>query len=183
MTITSPIERTAAGAELSGYGPTPVDPASMRRVLANFATGVTIITAHDGTRPVGFTCQSVTSLSLDPPYVLFCPGKGSTSWPGMRATGEVCINVLADDQEHLCGQFARRGADKFAGVDWSYGDNDAPVLAGALATIQCTLEFEHDAGDHTIAVCRVTGLGSGRDGDPLLFFRGGFGRFADETPR
>lgn len=157
---------------------TTIDPAMLRTVLGNFCTGVTVITAHDGERPYGFACQSVTSLSLEPPFVSFCPAKTSSSWPAMREAGRVCINVLAGDQRDLCGSFARSGGDKFAGADWEHGANGAPALHGVIASIEAELEFEHDAGDHTIAVCRVTALDAGRDVHPLLFFRGGYGSFA-----
>ncbi|GAA4822756.1 flavin reductase family protein [Tomitella cavernea] len=157
----------------------PVDPRTLRTVLGNFCTGVTVITAHDGDRPLGFACQSVTSLSLDPPYVSFCPAKTSASWQAMRAAQTVCINVLAADQKDVCGRFAVSGGDKFEGLHWFHGGNGAPVVSGALARIEAELAFEHEAGDHTIAICRVTALEAGRDVGPLLFFRGGFGSFAD----
>src|SRR5699024_199030 len=69
-----------------------VDPDTLRSVLGSFCTGVTVVTAHDGDRPYGFACQSVTSLSLEPPYVSLCPARTSTSWPAMRAAGRLCIN-------------------------------------------------------------------------------------------
>lgn len=149
----------------------------MRTVLGHFCTGVAVIAGHDGTRPVGFTCQSVTSVSLDPPFVSFCPARTSSNWPAIRSTGRVCINVLADDQRDLCAQFAASGGDKFAGMGWSPSRNGAPALHGVLATIEAEVEFEHDAGDHTIAVARVTGLCAHEDRRPLLFYRGGFGCF------
>lgn len=162
--------------------PTParpmIDSTALRSVLGNFCTGVTVITAHDGERPLGFACQSVTSLSLEPPFVSFCPAKTSSSWPAMRDQGVVCINVLAGDQRELCGRFAVSGGDKFAGTEWSRGGNGAPALHGVIARIEAELEFEHDAGDHTIVVCRVTALHAERDVEPLLFFRGGYGSFA-----
>ena len=99
----------------------------------------------------------------------------------MREVGRVCINILARDQADLCGAFARSGADKFAGVPWSPGGNGAPALAGVVARIEAELEMEHTAGDHTIAVCRVTRLASIDGTDPLLFFRGGFGGFVGPT--
>ncbi|WP_280236596.1 flavin reductase family protein [Nocardia cyriacigeorgica] len=154
-------------------------PALLRKVLGHFATGVAVIAAHDGARPLGFTCQSVVSVSLDPPIVSFCPSKTSASWPLLRSAGTLCINVLADDQREICRQFAVSGGDKFAGIEWSRGANGAPAIAGALAHIEASLEFEHDAGDHTIALARVTELAADEHGRPLLFFKGGFGGFAD----
>jgi 3-hydroxy-9,10-secoandrosta-1,3,5(10)-triene-9,17-dione monooxygenase reductase component len=153
----------------------------MRAVLGHFCTGIAVITGHDGERPIGFTCQSVTSVSLDPPYVSFCPALSSTSWPAIRTTGKMCINILADDQQAVCAQFARRSDDKFATIGWSPAGNGCPRIHGALATIEANLEFEHGAGDHTIVVAHVTALTAHR-GRPLLFYRGGYGEFADRRP-
>lgn len=155
---------------------TPAAP-EMRRVLGHFCTGIAVITAHDGQHPVGFTCQSVTSVSLDPPYISFCPANTSTSWPRIREIGSICVNVLADDQQDVCARFATRGGDKFAGADWRTGTNGAPALDGTLASIEADVEFEHIAGDHTIVVARVTGLWAHEDRRPLLFYRGGYGAF------
>lgn len=149
----------------------------MRRVLGHFCTGIAVISAHDGTSPIGFTCQSVTSVSLDPPYISFCPSSSSTSWPLIRDVGAVCVNVLAASQKDVCARFATRGRDKFAGVDWRPGANGAPTLAGTLASIEADIEFEHTAGDHSIVVGRVTGLWAHEQRNPLLFYRGQYGGF------
>ncbi|MET7517733.1 flavin reductase family protein [Streptomyces sp. NPDC005373] len=161
--------------------PTRIDAPHMRQVLSHFCTGVTIVTAMGAEEPVGFTCQSFSSLSLDPPYVCFCPGKTSTTWPRIRDVGRFCVNVLAADQEELCRGFAVSGADKFAGRNWSLSPNGSPLLGSSLAWIDCTLEQEVDAGDHTIAIARVTQLEVVRDTAPLLFYRARFGRLAAET--
>ena len=154
-----------------------VAPEHYRAVLGHFCSGVTIVTASGPDGPVGFTCQSFSALSLDPPLVLVCPGKGSSSWPRIEVTGSFCVNVLAADQEELCRGFAMPGADKFAGVGWSAGPfTGSPVIGGSLAWIECSVESVLDGGDHVIAVGRVLDLGS-VDAKPLLFFRGGYGRF------
>lgn len=158
--------------------PSRPGPRDMRAVLGHFCTGIAVITGHDGQQPLGFTCQSVTSVSLDPPYVSFCPSNSSSSWPQIRSTGRMCINVLADDQEAVCAQFARSGANKFAEVGWTPARNGSPRLHGALATIEADLEFEHGAGDHTIVVAHVTALNA-HAGRPLLFYRGGYGGFTE----
>ena len=156
-------------------------PAAMRHVLGHFCTGVAIITAFDGRRPIGFTCQSVTSVSLDPPYISFCPSRTSSTWPLIRPLGSVCVNVLAADQGDLCALFAARGADRFGAVGWRNGRNGAPVLEGALARIEAQIEAEYDAGDHTIVLAKVTALQADEGRDPLLFFRGGFGQFSSSS--
>lgn len=155
-----------------------IDSARFRTVMGHFATGVTVVTAvHEGT-PVGFTAQSFVSLSLEPPLVAVCPGVGSSSWPRIAAAAGLCINMLAADQETLCRAFATAGADKFAGVGWSPSPiSGAPVLDGCLAWVDCAIEATHEGGDHLVVVARVLELGGAEGGDPLLFYRGGFGRF------
>ena len=152
------------------------DPLTMRTVLGHFCTGIAVITGHDGQRPLGFACQSVTSVSLVPPYVSFCPARTSTSWQLIRSTGRICINVLADDQRDVCARLAVSGADKFDGIEWSPGRNGTPTIHGALAT-KGNVEFEHAAGDHFIAVTHVTALHAHAERRPLLFYRGGYGGF------
>jgi flavin reductase (DIM6/NTAB) family NADH-FMN oxidoreductase RutF len=153
-----------------------IDQGRFRAVLGHFASGVVLVTAvHDG-QPTGLTCQSFFSASLDPPLVVLAPGKSSTSWPRVASTGSFCANVLASDQEALARTFAESGANKFAGVGWAPGANGAPRVQGALAWIDCTIEHTHDAGDHFLVMARVYDLESG-SGQPLLFYRGGYGGF------
>jgi 3-hydroxy-9,10-secoandrosta-1,3,5(10)-triene-9,17-dione monooxygenase reductase component len=97
---------------------------------------------------------------LRPPYVSYCPASTSSSWPIIRETGSLAINVLAADQRDICAQFAISGVDKFADIDWIPGRNGAPVLDGVLADIEADIEFEHQAGDHTIVIAHVTKLRS-----------------------
>ena len=154
-----------------------IDQARFREVLGHFATGVTIVTAMEEEGPVGFTCQSFTSLSLDPALIALAPAKSSTSWPKIAAAGAFCVNILSASQEALCRSFATSGADKFAGVGWSTAATGAPVLDGALAFIDCHLEHIHDAGDQELVVGRVLDMGVG-EGTPLLYYRSGFGGFS-----
>ncbi|MFI9625159.1 flavin reductase family protein [Streptomyces sp. NPDC052042] len=183
----------------------PVDPAEFRRVLGHFASGVTIVTAHDpgdgisvgptgqqGTAgqegPAGFACQSFASLSLDPPLVAFMVARTSTTWPRIARAGAFCVNVLGASQEALCRGFAVSGADKFAGVAYEGAPaTGSPLLDGVPAWIDCRIHAVHTGGDHLIVVGRVEALGTtdtadtdtdGADRDgPLLFHRGRFGRF------
>ena len=165
----------ADGSEGDGKA-TSVDGVRFREVLGHFATGVTIVTAMEQDGPVGFTCQSFTSLSLDPPMVALAPAKSSTSWPRIRQAGIFCVNVLEVRQEDLCKSFARSGGDKFSGVVWRQGVNGAPVLEGALAWIECSLHLAHDAGDHEIVFGNALDMGT-NPGSPLLFYQGEFGGF------
>ncbi|MFT3864158.1 MAG: flavin reductase family protein [Solirubrobacterales bacterium] len=156
---------------------THIDPSHFRRVLAHLPTGVAVITARGPEGPIGMAANSVTSVSLDPPLVLFCPAKTSSTWPALRAAGGFCINVMAGHHEEVTRRFAARDVDRFAGVD--YEDRPAgPVLREALAWIECDLEDEHDAGDHTIVVARVRAMDAAAElAEPLVFFRGSYGSF------
>ncbi len=152
--------------------------AAMRSTLGRFCTGITIVTATSEYGPSGFACQSFSALSLDPPMVLLCPAKSSTSWPRIAMATRFTINVLGADHEQLCRDFAVSGADKFAGRAWPSSPlTGAPVVPDALAVIDCSLETEHDAGDHTVVLARVLGLRH-TDGDPLLFFGGQYRQLA-----
>jgi len=156
--------------------PSSFDTARFREVLGHFVTGVTVVTALEDDEPVGFTCQAFTSLSLDPPLVALAPGKSSTSWPRIAAAGTFCVNILGEDQEALARDFAVSGGDKFTGVGWHPGSSGVPVLEGALAWVDCAFELAHDAGDHELVIGRVLEMGV-RSGRPLVYYRGGFGRF------
>jgi flavin reductase (DIM6/NTAB) family NADH-FMN oxidoreductase RutF len=147
----------------------------MREVLGHFVTGIVVITAAGPAGPLGFTCQSFASLSLDPPLVSFAPARSSTTWPGIREVGAFCVNVLAAGHEELSVGFARSGVDKFAGVDWRAAPSGSPVLDGVSAWIDCTLWNEYDGGDHTVVVGLVQDLGADPDRLPLLYYRGRYG--------
>ena len=158
-----------------------VDPDDMRDVLGHFASGVTVVTAVTDGGPIGFTCQSFSSLSLDPPLVVFAPGRASRTWPLLRGSGRFCINVLAEGQDAVSQNFARSAPDKFAGVPWTPSVHGAPVLEGIVAWIDGELWAEYDGGDHTIAVARVLDLGAYPDRRPLLFHRGAYGLLRTEA--
>jgi 3-hydroxy-9,10-secoandrosta-1,3,5(10)-triene-9,17-dione monooxygenase reductase component len=155
---------------------TGLDQARFREVLGHFATGITIVTALEDGLPVGFSCQSFAALSLDPPMVVLAPARTSTSWPRIRAAGAFCVNILGEHQEAVCRAFAISGGDKFSGVGWRPGLTGAPVIDGSLAVVECELGEIFDGGDHEIVTGRVVALDV-NEGGPLLFYRGGFGRF------
>jgi 3-hydroxy-9,10-secoandrosta-1,3,5(10)-triene-9,17-dione monooxygenase reductase component len=155
--------------------PAPVDPRLMRDVLGHFASGVTVVTADTAAGPIGFTCQSFSSLSLDPPLVVIAPARTSSTWPRLREIGRFCVNVLAEDQTQLSQTFARSGVDKFAGVRWTRSRHGSPVLEDVVAWIDCALWAEYDGGDHTLVAARVLDLGAAPDRRPLVFHRGAYG--------
>lgn len=142
---------------------------ALRDAFSRFATGVALVT----TEADGLIVSSFAAVSLDPPLVSFCAARDSLTWRRMRAARRFAVNVLASHH----GEFARRaaepGADRFA---------EADVLRDALAVIECELEAEHAAGDHSIVVGRVRRLEVCRDGEPLVYFASGFGSFAPHAP-
>ncbi len=158
----------AAAFDLAGY----------RQTMGNFATGIVVVTGMADEQPVGFAAQSFVSLSLEPPLVAFSPGKTSSSWPRIRASGHFGVNILGADQRNICSDMAQSGIDKFGNVDWQQGVAGTPRIHGVLAFIECSIENEHDAGDHTIVVGRVTDFFHISDeSPPLLYFRSTYGSF------
>ncbi|MBQ0923717.1 3-hydroxy-9,10-secoandrosta-1,3,5(10)-triene-9,17-dione monooxygenase reductase subunit [Saccharopolyspora endophytica] len=151
-----------------------VDGAAFRRTLGHFCTGVTVVTAVCDGEPVGFACQSFSALSLDPPLVLFCPGKTSRTWPLIERAGHFCVNVLSAGQRDVSAVFGRRGEDKFADLDWTPAPSGAPVLDGALTWLDCAVESVLDGGDHHVVLGRVRTLGEATGEDPLLFYKGAY---------
>jgi 3-hydroxy-9,10-secoandrosta-1,3,5(10)-triene-9,17-dione monooxygenase reductase component len=155
------------------------DADAFRTALGRFATGVVVVTGSTGAdaRPSGLTVNSFASVSLEPPLVSFCAGRDSRTWPVLRTSARLCVNILGAGQERTSRRLARSGPDKFASVAWSRSPSGQPVLDGAIAWLECSVEAEHPAGDHHIVVARVHALGAGADDGPLLFYRGGYGRF------
>jgi len=146
---------------------------TFRDVLGRFASGVTVVTSISGGAPVGLTCQSFSSVSLNPPLVLFIPAKTSRAWPAIQRSGKFCVNFLSDGQGELSNQMASRGHDKFAGVSWQPAPaTGSPMIDGTLGHVDCQIHHVHEAGDHHIVVGRVLDLGLHGEGRPLLFFDG-----------
>lgn len=156
----------------------PFDSARYRQVLGHFPTGVTVVAAMGDDGPAGMAIGSFSSLSLDPPLVLFCPQRTSSSWQRIQGAGRFCVNILADDQEDVSRVFASKSDDKFAEIGWKRSANGAPQITGVLAHIDCEIHSVLDGGDHDIVVGRVTDLAVHHEGGPLVFYRGGYGRVA-----
>jgi 3-hydroxy-9,10-secoandrosta-1,3,5(10)-triene-9,17-dione monooxygenase reductase component len=154
------------------------DEAKFRQVLGHYPTGVVVVTAiADDGEPAGLAIGSFTSVSLAPPLVAFFPDKKSSSWPRIETAGSFCVNILGQDQEDISRVFANKGADKFASIGWRPGRTGAPVINDVIAWIECTIERVDDAGDHWVVLGRVVDLDVGHSGGPLIFFRGGYGRY------
>ncbi|MDZ4358892.1 MAG: flavin reductase [Variovorax sp.] len=166
--MTSVIDRPVAGPLL--------DAREFRDALGTFPTGVAVIATVDAqSAPVGLTCNSFSSVSLDPPLVLWSLRKASKSLEVFRRTPCFTINVLADDQHEFSGRFASsKVADKFDGVGWWPGYGGAPVIEGSLAHFECATFAVHEAGDHLIFIGEVQRFGHGRQQEPLVFYKGAY---------
>lgn len=151
---------------------TRLDPRDLRRALGQYATGVTVVTCRgrDGQK-VGMTANSFTSVSLDPPLVLWCPGKQAPSLPDFKSASHFTVNVLATNQHHFSRQFATPTEDKFAGVPLLEGIGGAPVIEGTVASFQCRTVGQYDAGDHVILLGEVEQYDA-PGGEPLVFHSG-----------
>jgi flavin reductase (DIM6/NTAB) family NADH-FMN oxidoreductase RutF len=159
-----------------------IDPRDFRNALGTFATGVTIITAAaaDG-KPYGVTCNSFASVSLNPPLVLWSLGMFSQGLNTFQNASHFSVNVLGASQSALATKFATSGEDRFAGVDWIPGLGRAPVLANCVANFQCRAANRYYGGDHVIFLGAVEAYSYNRQ-EPLLFARGGYGRFHADAP-
>jgi len=153
----------------------PIDARAFRAALGEFVTGVTIITTADANgEPTGLTANSFNSVSLDPPMVLFSLALDSTSLDAFRQASWWAVHVLSADQEQLSNQFARRDADKFAGVVYTTGPGGVPLLDGFAARFICRAAFEYEGGDHAIFLGEVQQFDqAGRA--PLVYHKGRYG--------
>jgi flavin reductase (DIM6/NTAB) family NADH-FMN oxidoreductase RutF len=155
--------------------PPAFDSKAFRNTVGQFASGVAVITTQgdDGERD-GMTVSSFTSLSLDPPLVLFCANNGSHTMQEIEESGHFAVNVLAHDQKDICYGFAsNKTEDKFAGVQTSPGKvHGDPLVAGNLATFECKLHKLTEGGDHTIVIGEVENFTKSEDDQPLIFWNG-----------
>ena len=172
-----PVEPDPATELASGHS--SIDPRDFRNALGTYATGVTIITAAgmDG-KPYGLTCNSFASVSLNPPLVLWSLGMFSQRLAVFQNASHFAVNVLGASQQALAKKFANSSEDKFAGVEWTVGLGNAPLLKGSVANFQCRAVDRYYGGDHVIFLGAVEAYAYNRK-EPLLFARGRYGRFIE----
>jgi flavin reductase (DIM6/NTAB) family NADH-FMN oxidoreductase RutF/pimeloyl-ACP methyl ester carboxylesterase len=154
------------------------EPRVLRDALGCFGTGVTIVTTVDSSgEPIGFTANSFTSVSLDPPLILFSLARQSANLKAFTEAQRFAVNVLHIGQQPLANRFAQRGGPRFAGVDWSVRcENGSPILGGTLASFDCVQHAAYEGGDHLIFVGRVHHAWFEPHRDPLFYFRGRYRR-------
>jgi flavin reductase (DIM6/NTAB) family NADH-FMN oxidoreductase RutF len=158
----------------------PVDAASFRQALSQFASGVTVVTTRDGAgRTLGLTVSAFCSVSLSPPLVLVSVDVGSEAHAGFRDSGVFGVSILAEGQDDVSRLFARPGTAKFLEIPMSAGQRGLALVPGALAHIECEVRAAHPAGDHILYVGEIVALAV-QPGRPLLYNRGGYRRLADE---
>ncbi|PIC63176.1 oxidoreductase [Sporosarcina sp. P13] len=150
-----------------------MDPREFRNTLGHFATGVTVITAtSDKGEQIGLTANAFSSVSLEPPLVLVCIDKKSSSLQTLKKDIPFAINILQKEQEEDCWRFAKRADDKFAGASYTVSEDGVPLLNGNLATIECNVAEVIEGGDHYIVTGHVKNAAYDDSAEPLLFFRG-----------
>lgn len=152
-----------------------IDTRDLRDALGRFATGVAVITIMTRDGPMGFTANSFASVSLDPPLVLWSPARASTRFPYFAAASHYAIHILGAEQMDLSRRFVRGGAG-FDHLPHDRNAEDVPILPGTLARLECRQRTTHDGGDHLIIVGQVL-RSTFRDGPPLVFSQGAYGRF------
>lgn len=155
-----------------------IDSKALRNAFGSFATGVTIVTTkgRDG-NDYGLTANSFTSVSLDPPMLLWCHAEKASSFDVFRQVEYFAVHVLAADQQDISHRFATKGADKFSGVGIEYGPNDIPLLTYCVARFVCKTIYEYAGGDHIIHVGKILDF-SENDMEPLIFHKGKYTKLA-----
>ena len=156
--------------------PGPETARQFRDALGCFATGVTVVTAHSDSGPMGMTANSFTSVSLAPPLVLWSPAKSSRRYTAFTQAQHFAIHIMGEDQHSLAQHFAQNG-DRFDSVTWAPSPDGVPILSGCLARFECKQTAVHDAGDHSLILGQVL-RATHRTGKGLIFKQGQFGGFA-----
>jgi len=162
----------------------PLDPGEFRNVIGHFASGVTVITTTAEGKRHGTTASAVTSLALEPPMLLVCMNRESATGAAMATSGAFAVNILGEDHGELAIRFARKGDDKFEGVELADGRRGQPLLAGAIAHLECRVTEQVAAGTHTVFIAEVEAATAQVGAPPLAYYRGRFGRLeiAEDVP-
>jgi flavin reductase (DIM6/NTAB) family NADH-FMN oxidoreductase RutF len=153
-----------------------IDPREFRNTVGCFATGITIITTIDEDGgPVGFTANSFSSVSLDPPLVLFCLDRRVASFDAFHEDRSFAVNILSAEQGDLSQRFATSGPDKWNGVAFDSWDRGCPIFSGCLANFECDIHSIYEGGDHVVVIGEVVRMASAEEAPkPLLYYRGGY---------
>lgn len=163
-----------------GPAPTPVAADAFRRLIARWATGVSVVTTHEGSHDFGLTVNALLSVALAPPLLLVSLSRDADTTPALERSGTFGVTMLAADQRPLSERFARPvpSAEKFVGLAFHRGPLGSAILDGGLGALECRVTARHPAADHLLVVGEVVHAEAGPDAPPLLFFRS---RYAEST--
>ena len=151
-----------------------VDESLFRQAFGRFATGVAVLTTRWQGLDYAMTANSLTSVSLDPPLLLVCPGRNAASLSAIRHTGLFGVSVLSSAQRDVAERFATRGVDRFSHGEWVESESGVLLLEGACANFACSLANDIEAGDHQVLIGRIESFRSAGDRNPLMYLRGGY---------
>jgi 4-nitrophenol 2-monooxygenase / 4-nitrocatechol 4-monooxygenase, reductase component len=162
----------------------PLEPSEFRNVIGHFASGVTVITTTADGQRHGTTASAVASLALEPPMLLVCMNRESATGVAMASAGAFAVNILGEEHGELAIRFARKGPDKFEGVEIAEGQRGQPLLAGAIAHLECRVTEQVVAGTHVVFIAEVEAATAQVGAPPLAYYRGRFGRLeiAEDVP-
>lgn len=152
-----------------------VSAADFKTTMRHTASGVVVISTIESGEMFGFTANSFTSLSLNPPMVLFCINNNSRSLSALRKSGKFGVSVLGSDQEEVSRNFASPGINKFVGIDYIIGsESGCPLIENTICSLECSIKHEYDGGDHTIVVGLVEAALVNNNWDPLVYYSGSY---------
>ncbi|WP_354101816.1 flavin reductase family protein [Bradyrhizobium sp. RT5a] len=160
-----------------------IDPSHFRRMLGYYPSGITVVCGVDAGEPLGFTCQSFHSVSLNPPLVSLSIMASSNTWPRIRAMRCFSVNILSEAQRDISDRFAKSSADRWGGVRWEATGAGNPKIVGAIVCLDCVHHVEYEAGDHVIAIGNVLDICGPDQLDqrtPLLFYQGRYHRIVED---
>ncbi len=159
------------------------DSFELRNAFGLFATGVTIITANaEGYKPFGVTANSFSSLSLDPPLLLWSLQKNSDTWDAFEVATRFAVNILSADQQNMSNRYAKKGDHHLAPDEYTLGDSGCAILKNCLASFECEATERYEGGDHIILVGKIVELNcSDPEAAPLVFHCGQYRNLADEA--
>ncbi|WP_347266725.1 flavin reductase family protein [Paracoccus sp. (in: a-proteobacteria)] len=180
MSLLPPSARNRLADEIT-FHPASAEARALREALGRFATGVTVVTTASPIGPLGMTVNSFTSVSLEPPLVLWCPACASARHDSFVAAEYWSVHVLGSEQLETCLRFTR-GGHQFEGLEHGFTPEGVPVIPGVAARFDCRTHDVHVAGDHTVVIGRVLRVTTGGPGEhPLVFAAGLFGEFAPDA--
>jgi 3-hydroxy-9,10-secoandrosta-1,3,5(10)-triene-9,17-dione monooxygenase reductase component len=148
---------------------TTFDQKEFRKIMGTFATGITVVTTMHKSAPVGITVNSFTSVSLDPPLVLWCLANDADSYDIFANCKNFAVHILHEEQEEISQIFSTKNSSKFENLQWETGEFGAPILKDCASCFQCETEIGYSGGDHIILLGRVKAIENNTEKHPLVY--------------